>query len=92
MTKKSQDVTVRFASKVAARHFAEWLCGSGEQQYWEWMRCREEEERGKITAVSFHYHGEEDQTKQEDDVARYDKFMCDWIIRTQLGRLDDDEE
>ena len=81
------DLVIKFASKEAADHFASWLCGSGEQQYWQWMECREEEEDGDITATSFHYHGEEDETKDETDPDRYNEFMCDNIIRTACGRL-----
>ena len=86
----ARDITIRFDSDEAALHFADWLCGSGEQQYWEWMRCREEEEDGPITAVDFSYHGVEDETKVEDDEDRYQEFMCDWTIRTKCGRLDKD--
>lgn len=85
---KTTDITIRFANPRAASHFAEWLCGSGEQQYWNWMEYREQEEDGDITAVSFHYHGEEDETKAENDPKRYGKFMGDNIIRTSVGRLD----
>lgn len=87
----SNDITVKFATKEAAHHFALWLCESGEQSYWDWMRYREEEEEsatGDITAVSFHYHGPEDETKERNDPARYGEFMCDNTIRTTLGRLD----
>lgn len=37
-------------------HFLTWLCESGEQQYWNWMEVREEEEKGNITIVDFDYH------------------------------------
>jgi hypothetical protein len=85
---KETVLQIKFANEAAAEHFASWLCGSGEQQYWEWMECREEDEEGDITATSFHYHGEEDETKAEDDTERYGEFMCDNIIRTTTGRLD----
>ena len=50
---------IEFDNEKAAKHFASWLCGSGEQQYWEWMEYREEDfDEGDITATSFHYHGE----------------------------------
>lgn len=81
------DLVIRFANADAARHFASWLCGSGEQQYWQWMEYREEEDEGDITAVSFHYHGEEDESKERTDPTRYGEFMCDNIIRTTTGRL-----
>lgn len=47
---------IKFASIKAREHFLSWLCGSGEQHYWEWMRCREDEEEGPITAIEFDYH------------------------------------
>lgn len=83
-----KEITIQFDSEKAARHFALWLCESGEQQYWEWMRYREDEEKGNITAVEFHYHGEEDKSKARSDSTRYGKFMEDGIIRTTCGRLD----
>lgn len=44
-----------FESPKAALHFKHWLCGSGEQQYWDWMKYRESEEGGNITGLSFDY-------------------------------------
>jgi hypothetical protein len=94
MTKKKNKettISIRFANAKAAHHFAVWLCEAGEQDYWQWMEIREEEEEGDITAVIFDYHGEEDKTKDETDPKRYGKFMCDDIIRTTVGRLDKHE-
>ena len=90
MSKKDNiaDIVIRFANPKAASHFAHWLCGSGEQQYWMWMEYREQEEKGDITATSFEYHGEEDKTKSKNDPKRYGEFMSDNIIRTTCGRLD----
>lgn len=51
-----KDVTFKFENDAAAAHFLSWLCESGEQGYWQWMECREAEEDGPITAVSFEYH------------------------------------
>ena len=84
---KETTLQIKFANEAAAAHFASWLCGSGEQQYWDWMEYREEEEEGDITATSFHYHGEEDETKERTDTERYGEFMEDNIIRTTTGRL-----
>lgn len=82
-------LTIEFDNQEAAHHFAIWLCESGEQQYWEWMGYREEdEEDGNITATSFDYHGPEDETKTEADPERYGEFLCDNTIRTTCGRLD----
>lgn len=91
MKNKKTVLKIEFANKKVARHFASWLCEMGEQEYWEWMKYREKEESGDITAVSFEYHGPEDKTKNLDDPKRYGKFLCDWTIRTEAGRLDHDE-
>lgn len=74
----ARSITITFDSDEVAIHFAHWLCGSGEQEYWDWMRYREQEEEGNITALDFNYHGES---------KRYE-FMSDWTIRTKSGRLD----
>lgn len=85
--KENNDLVIKFPSKEALMHFASWLCEAGEQDYWNWMEYREQEEEGDITVRSFHYHGEEDETKAQDDSARYKEFMCDNTIRTTVGRL-----
>ena len=84
---KKYKLTIEFANKDAGHHFASWLCESGEQEYFCWMECREQEEEGDITATSFHYHGPEDKTKAKSDPKRYGEFMCDDTIRTTVGRL-----
>ena len=78
MSKKdtTTDITIRFSNPEAAEHFASWLCEAGEQDYWNWMEYREEDDDGDITAIDFDYHGESG------------KFMSDNIIRTECGRLD----
>lgn len=88
---KETTIQIKFANEEAAHYFAEWLCGAGEQDYWQYMEYRENEEEGDITAVSFHYHGQEDETKAQNDAERYGEFMCDNIIRTTVGRLDKPE-
>lgn len=57
MTKKAKttEVKINFANKEAAAHFMSWLCGSGEQQYWNWMEYREAKNDGDITAIDFDY-------------------------------------
>ena len=52
-----KEVEIVFDNEEAANHFLSWLCEQGEQSYWDWMRCREEEESGAITAVRFDYWG-----------------------------------
>jgi len=74
-----RSITIEFDSDEVAMHFAEWLCGSGEQQYWDWMRYRESDEEDDctdITVVDFDYWGPKND------------FMSDWTIRTKSGRLD----
>lgn len=83
-----KEITIKFDNEAAATHFALWLCESGEQHYWDWMEYREGEEDSNITATSFHYHGEENDTKSTNDPDRYGEFMEDGIIRTTCGRLD----
>jgi hypothetical protein len=73
----NNDLVIKFANKEALRHFAVWLCESGEQSYWDWMEYREGEEGGDITAVTFNYHGAENNKE----------FMSDNTIRTKIGRL-----
>ncbi len=69
------DITIKFGSEKAARHFAIWLCEQGEQKYWNWMEYREQEEEGNITAKEFIYHKD-------------NKFVPDGEIGVVLGRLD----
>jgi hypothetical protein len=88
---KKVTLKIEFDNEEAMLGFASWLCESGEQSYWNWMECREQDEDGDITAVQFHYHGVEDETKAQNDPARYGEFMCDNIIRTTCGRLNRDE-
>lgn len=84
---KETTIQIKFSNDKAAGYFASWLCNSGEQQYWEWMENAEEMEDGDITAVNFHYHGKEDETKATNDPTRYGEFMCDNVIRTTCGRI-----
>jgi hypothetical protein len=67
-------LTIEFDSDAAAKHFASWLDGQGEQDYWIWMECREQKESGNITALSFNWD--------------YKNFSPENLIRTKCGRLD----
>ena len=58
----SNVLKIEFDNEKALNHFASWLCESGEQSYWQWMECREEEEDGNITATRFWYHRLANQT------------------------------
>ncbi len=51
----SGKLVFEFASPEAAAHFKSWLCESGEQDYWNWMEVREEEEDSDITGCDFDY-------------------------------------
>lgn len=64
-------LTFDFKTKEAAEHFKSWLCESGEQEYWEWMRERESdlEDDEMISVVEFDY------------------WLPDGRIDTKLGRL-----
>lgn len=73
------EVKIKFANKKAADHFLVWLCESGEQEYWQWMECRESDEKGNITALIFEYHNPNN-----------GKFGP--TVDTVLGRLDTPEE
>jgi hypothetical protein len=53
MSKK--EVKFIFDNEASAQHFLKWLCGSGEQDYWQWMECRESQESGNITVKNFDY-------------------------------------
>lgn len=72
---KSKTVTIEFGSERAAEHFAKWLDGQGEQNYWDWMVYREESEGGDITAKSFDYF------------QGGNEFAPNGVIKTTLGRL-----
>lgn len=52
-----KDIIIKFDNEEAAEHFITWLCEAGEQDYWQWMEHREDEEDGNITALEFDYHG-----------------------------------
>ena len=49
------EVTINFENEEAAKQFEVWLCEAGEQDYWDWMSCREDEKEGDITATRFKY-------------------------------------
>jgi hypothetical protein len=52
---EENNLIIKFTNPKIAEHFKAWLCGAGEQYYWTWMECREEEEEGDITALDFDY-------------------------------------
>lgn len=79
-------LTITFDNQKALNHFARWLCGSGEQDYWNWMEMRESEDEGPITAVSFDYWG-----GSEVSSSAGNEFMPTNEITTECGRLADEE-
>lgn len=48
-------VIINFDNPLAAKHFAQWLDGQGEQNYWCWMDCQEEEDI-PIVVCQFKYN------------------------------------
>ncbi len=84
-------IHIEFDNPVAAEHFAQWLCESGEQGYWDWMAYREESEEGNITAF-FEYYSTKDASKDVDDDDRYGDFLEDNTIRAECRRLDDEDD
>ena len=48
-------VSIEFPNEKVAEHFVNWLDGSGEQDYWQWMEAQEDAASEPITAVSFKY-------------------------------------
>jgi hypothetical protein len=51
------EVKFVFDNAAVAHYFIEWLCGVGEQDYFQYMECREKEQDGDITATEFDYWG-----------------------------------
>lgn len=74
--KKVHELVISFDNKKALKHFKSWLDGQGEQDYWNWMECRESEESGPITAVKFNYHSG-DQITTECGRLSQDEFEDD---------------
>lgn len=77
------ELAIKFHSKAAREHFARWLCGSGEQDYWLWMEYRETEEPGNITAI-FDYFPIVRPDLPVDNAARYGKFIEGGIVTTRV--------
>ena len=74
---KNNVLTFVFKTPKAANHFKTWLCESGEQDYWNWMEYREQEEEDTkhITGLTFEYHSDKPE-----------------IINVECGRLDEISE
>lgn len=92
-TKQQQQsvvLKIEFSNRKAMEHFARWLCGSGEQEYWTWMECSEldEPDAEDITATKFEYfHHSNSANFPPPDLANAE-FIGDDTIRTTCGRLD----
>ena len=76
--KESPQVTIKFKTKAAAKHFVAWLDGQGEQDYWTWMECREQEEPGQDIKANFTYPNGEKYLK--------DNAVTELVIETQLEK------
>lgn len=81
MADAKKTLSIEFDNNEALEHFAHWLCGQGEQDYWQWMEYREQEDEGDITVVKFDYHC----GKGGGGIK---SFVKDKTIRTQAGRMD----
>jgi hypothetical protein len=81
MADKKHTVKINFDNKEAAKGFLTWLCEQGEQDYWTWQECREQEETGDITATNFDYWV---QSKKE--------FAKGLEVNAHCGRLDMDAD
>ena len=46
----TSNLIIEFPNDELARNFAEWLCESGEQDYWMYQECQEND------TVTFDYH------------------------------------
>jgi len=79
MAKKT--LSIEFDNDEALQHFALWLCEQGEQDYWQWMEYREQEETGDITGIQFDYHG-------GNKFGGIKDFILDGTIRVKSGRMD----
>lgn len=62
----SVDLTIKFDSQKALDQFAEWLCEGGEQDYWNWMDCRDDPE-----TATFIYNHPQDEQFPKNDKRRY---------------------
>lgn len=78
MKNAKHQLVMDFDNEDALKHFALWLCEAGEQDYWEWMKARELEQGGHITAVQFHYH-------------EGGSFIANNKITAECGRLDSED-
>lgn len=78
-------LTITFDNPQAAEHFQSWLCGQGEQDYWMWMECREQEEDGNITALNFDYDFHHLDPNQKDfSIGKQSKSFA--VIRSELDK------
>jgi hypothetical protein len=55
---KKHVLKIEFDNKSALNHFVDWLDGSGEQDYWNWMECKEPE-LDPIVATFIYKHKKE---------------------------------
>ncbi len=76
-------LTIEFPSQEQLEVFASWLCGSGEQHYWDY-----DVGDGEALLVDFHYHGVEKTEYPHDDERRYGPFLADNTIRTTTQETD----
>ncbi len=54
--KQEHTVKIKFHSEQSAIMFLEWMCESGEQEYWNYCEHRDEDELADDGVVTFNYH------------------------------------
>jgi hypothetical protein len=74
---------IEFDNQDTLEYFKNWLAGSGEQDYWDWMSYRDAAYEEDITVVVFHYN-----TKQPDGTWK----DTGNTIKAVSGRLENEEE
>ena len=66
MSDQQHTVKIHFTDKKKAEGFLQWLCNSGEQDYFQ------QKEYGNIEVVSaFEYHAPQDEQYPKNDARRY---------------------
>jgi len=78
--KESCNLVFTFDNEEAKKQFALWLCEQGEQDYWQWMECVEQDEpKGNITGIRFDYFNGSKQ------------FIGNNNVKVECGRMDSEE-
>ena len=73
------ELKIEFPDRETLRAFADWLCNSGEQTYWD---CLGHDGQDK-PMVAFEYHAQ-DETKDRNDPDRYGAYLPNNTIKTRM--------